>query len=1097
MAKPTFAELQATKGALGFDPDSPAETTPVEVTEVATPGRSLPVKSDIEVEQEQAAADRVGNGEVFLASLANDNTLSRMDVAMAGRMYEYDETFDSIDYGKTDGIKQRLDALTMADPEDLGGYLGSARNAGHYELLLSRAEKEQEREQTIASAGARGMAVRLAANLVDPVDIAVTAAAAPLGAAAKINKAGRLARSLKGGATAAAANASVEGVVASQSPFRDESDVGLAAIIGFGLGGGLSSLSRAQNAEMAELAEAAAKRHIDSVGARRRELSGDQIEAPDEISLTQRERADRVASGDNAEEFKWATAQKIQANYIGRLLHSTNDRVREFGSSLLEGGVQRDLNKVRRHTAEGRSDHIDRVFENEFIKKSRGPFRAWSKENGYNRFRHSFTSDPGDKFFTEVTEAMRGNTNVSRHAQEAAKAIKPLADDYYKLAHASGMRGFEDPNVPKDFTVPRTYNKGKFIDAVGKWGEDGVATWFKEAIVKGADDIPEDVAEAMARGMTRSILNAASGVDNALAHGIPMDDLKELRKLLDEEEFNVVKSFVESSKESKKAGKTSPVRHGKRRVRLDELYEEGIMNPRTGEKGTLRLSDLSETDARKIWFRYSRAMSGHIGLAEEANIKGTEDFDAIKNQILEEARDSADPVRIRDAQREVDALDDIYKGLTGQDIMEDPFSTGAQWARLASSTSFIRFGGGFGWAQLPEIGNVMGFATLRTFARYMPEYTKMFKRRADGELSHDLARVSDQLFAPGTDIIRNPVLTNFDEFSNGFGEGFMGNLMKKIDPAMQGAARATAIFSGMGPIITGYQRVAAMQWNVRMSDWATGKVDLEDGSKAWTRKDVQRLRQAGIDEAMQERIFKSLRKAAVYEDGKLVNIDLNKWKDTEALHKYRLSGLRETRRMIQENDFGNTGRWVHHPLGRVMSIFMKFALNSVNKQLLQGVSMHDIQTWASWTASIFFGGLAYMGQTSLNFANDPEKLEERLDPKMIVAAAVQRAGFTAMLIPIVDSALTPALGMDPLFSHGRSSGQGTRFLDLNTNPAISGIINAGKVASLPIRLLRDDYSYSQADNEALFQLLPFKRFTGVQVAQKAIEDAFDLPKSSQ
>jgi hypothetical protein len=142
---------------------------------------------------------------------------------------------------------------------------------------------------------------------------------------------------------------------------------------------------------------------------------------------------------------------------------------------------------------------------------------------------------------------------------------------------------------------------------------------------------------------------------------------------------------------------------------------------------------------------------------------------------------------------------------------------------------------------------------------------------------------------------------------------------------------------------------------------------------------------------------------------------------------------------------------------------------------------------------MFLGSLVYAAQTAIDYANDEEALKQRLTPARVAAAAWQRAGFAAITVPMVDTAL-PLMGFDQLFKYGRVSGRDTNLLSVDSNSTLSGARAVVQTAALPFRLLHDDYSMSQQDWRRFQQTLPLQRVIGLKNAFNAIGE--QLPKES-
>lgn len=1053
--------------AEGLGLEAPAPATNFELPETPTFRFD---RSKIE-EQLQAPDERPSFMDAIGYSLQNDSSAAALHQWMSRGNYDIDLSFDEDALEETlkdPEVKKRMEAL----PEGVGEKVGGAVSRKHFYALLTDAEEEMRREMLIAAAPG-GLAARLLAGLGDPLDWGV-AAIPGLGIA---KTASRLRNAVRAGLAASVSNAAVEASVAAVSPFRDEKDVMIASLAGFTLGAPLGALGRGADAEVARLAS----------DAQRNIAKGDDAFAPggaglftagdESLAPLSRERTDNLLDGEYDPQFDHKAANKAQMNYTGTLLHSDSDITRRATSRIMETGTTlKDPNAPKKYTAELRANHIRRVMDTALMRNMHPHFKAWGKRKGYGGFRMSITAGPGREFGEEVGLAMQGwTTGISKEAADAANAARPLMKEWLRMAKEAGVEGFDEvADNPNYF--PRMYNHSKWLAAREKYGEQGLIRFFRGAIMADAEDIPKEIAERIARGMVRTVTKNAAGMDLNIANGFSLDDIGRLREILEPEDADEVIAMIQRMKASD-ASDAGRVSRAKRRVRLDETYSVPI-----ADKGTLRLADLIETDARRVLMRYSRVMAGHIGLAKEANIRSKADFEALKRSILDEGIQKN---RLSAAQREVGSLDEVYKLITGTAVEADPYSNMSTASRMLSTLNYILVGGSFGVAQLPEIGNVIGHAGVRQFLRYMPEYRKLLKRAQDGKLEDELARAMEDAFAPGTDWWRNPVMGGFDDMGYGFeSDTLMNRLASKVDPTLQSGARLTTALSLMAPINAVLQRMAGIHWAAQLADAAHGRITLST-------KQVQRLRDAGVDEAMQAKIMANLKKHAKYDGKKLRNPHLEKWDDADAVDTFRMSGTRVARRLVQENDIGNSNRLLHQPFGRLLFQFMSFMFNSVNKQLLHGLKYHDIQTWVSWTTAMFVGTMAYVGQTYANYANDREQREKRLTPEKIAAAAVMRAGYAAVLPMIVDNGRA-VMGYDPIFSYARNSGLGTTLVDSNATYRLAR--DVGHMLVLPGHLMHGDYQFSQENTAVINRLTPWHTLLGVRNGLAAVNAG--LPESS-
>jgi GH24 family phage-related lysozyme (muramidase) len=250
--------------------------TPIDLDIRAAKSRKTFTASDAIAEQ-QAKKDHVNPGlwEIAKASGRVDNTLT--DLISVDPTFKIERDFDGQKFW-TDN-KAAIDAMHGIDREEAAETLGSATSTAEAQFRLKEMQKDYADEQLLLDAGMKALVPRMAISILDPVDIAIsTAAAAVTGGVGGAYKVGKMGKILTGAVVAATATGATEAVLARNNAFRDETDVAFAIAAGFTLGGALSSLSRAENGQIQDIANdvangeldaAAAKMGIDSAGAKR------------------------------------------------------------------------------------------------------------------------------------------------------------------------------------------------------------------------------------------------------------------------------------------------------------------------------------------------------------------------------------------------------------------------------------------------------------------------------------------------------------------------------------------------------------------------------------------------------------------------------------------------------------------------------------------------------------------------------------------------------------------------------------------------------------------------------------------------------------
>ena len=1057
------------------------------------------------------------NGFLNLVSGAfqNENMTFRLDQMMSANEYFPDINFNIEEAMKTQN--DRIEKLDVgADSEELGAVLGSAVNQDHFEYLLADLERQQAWNMRIAETGAKGFAAMIPAVMLD-LDNFVPGSIIRKGA-----RLGRVGSIAAAGGFAGGTNAGIEAYLALNNPYRNAENVGFAAAGGIILGGGFGALAHGTNARLLRAADEAAKdvlradvshtllqRYADgeteftpeewadirlfdssasageSGGAALTVLGKSEETGDVDIIPGARKAVGELDEVETAPKFRWQALQKLQANIQGKLFGSLSQTMKDRSNRLIEGGFVADKKQARAFTAEGRAANITQTMRTRMFRETLADFNSWAKEKGVGRGKQVFGSEANEAFFTEVGSAMRGidNANISPQAKAAAAKISKQMEEMHAMAKEAGLPGFDGDAIENFF--PRNWQRQKMSEIFDKVDDETLGKWFAESLKRNLDEVPdEEMVKALDNlgvGFVTALKRQNRGMEDMLMHGIPADDVDRLTDLF--RDLNVatddmevlIRRLTSANEGTSQAG----VKHGKQRLRLDETFEFPVKTkPGKGDNGSdqmlLSLDKMTNTDAGKVIPRYFHVMGGAIGLAKEAGIKSPND---VKNLLKVMADEGATKAELTAFENSVDLI-------SGRSIEEDVGGGFSQFSRVAMAYNYARLGGSFGVAQIPEMMNILAEVGVKNFFKHIPEFRNFAKRAANGEFENGLANELENLVAAGTDWINSGARSNFGDM----GEEFTNDFLKGIDKTLQSAGRLTSALSLMAPINTFLERMATYDIAQNWAEIARkGSGSISEAKKA-------RLRAAGLSDADQAKVFRQINKHAEFDDsGKMTALNIDKWKPDTA-DKYKLALDRQRRFVIQRNDIGNTGAYMHKPLGRLLTQFMSFMLNSINKQMLRNVHHNDIQTWVGFTTTTFLGGLAYTAQTSIDYANNPEERKERLSAEKIGTAAFQRSGWSSVIPTIIDTSLDLA-GQDKRFSHSRQSGLGTSLI--TGNSTLQGIDAIARTATLPIRLLNDDYRFSQQDSRRASSLLLMQRTLGVKNALHAIDEGLDLPKSSK
>ncbi len=938
--------------------------------------------------------------------------------------------------------------------------LSDAVSQQHADLIKEQFMTEVENESTLAQAGMAGLATRLLANVIDPVNLALAFGTGGVGVA---TKASMLTNALRIGAWTAAEAAAIETAVVAGSHTRGADDVLFSAFAGFGMGGlagaAFGRLNRtvetASNRQVDEIArEAIDNTGLDSVGAAR-------VQGYSE-PLMEREAAAMFDISDDAERVPYSAFGKARFDAVGRLGQSDDAFVRDLGRGLAEEATGVHNHGVVRFGASERAALTHRTLMTDFRRVSEPSYQDWLTESGHG-WKDRYNLARRDDFFQQVTKATREGDHSSPAVRRAAEAHARSYARYLDEMQRSDVAGFQDlPRNPR--YVPRMFNNAALREFGAKYGSAGLERLVKAGMKAMADDLDDTALNVIAKNYATKIRRLSSGMDAGISHGVRVDDVDFLKSLLRETELDEGAIDAVTNTVRRSVEKSSKIARAKGRLDIDENISIRLFNKETGEKDLVSFTDILENNAEKILFGYSRTMSGWAGLARQVNIKSPADIQRVLNTVRSRGEEAGRP--LEDVEQDIKRLQYLFDGITGVPLETDPASTFAKGARAFRDINFMRIGAAFGFAQLAEVGALLGTVGIRTMVSMIPEFRGMIRRGIDGKLEGELARDLEDMLAPGVDRLLNQASTRWEEHGFALADS-KKSFLRSVDNGVQIAKRATADIGGLNAATTVFQRAAAAGISQKLAGFAFGA--------KLSRGQMRRLRGMGISEEMQGRINAQIKKHSTTTSGlvpggrKLISINPNRWDDTDALDTFTLAVHRESRRVVQENDIGASTPWLHSSLGKLLTQFRTFALTAWSKATLHNIHHRDIQSANLLLYSMFMGGSAYVVQQSLS-EGDKEKRAEKLSLENIGLSAFQRVGMASITPALIDTAATNLFRTDPLFAYGRSSGLASGFLQ--GNPTVDLIDKLSVVAGLPAVAARGDVEMSKRDYRSLTGMLP-------------------------
>ena len=1019
--------------------------------------------------------------------------------------------------------KSRLDEDASRLGFDTGKYgtlFDGAVSEDAYQALLVRAQQAQQREDVIGRSGLTGAGLQMAVEIAEdlPMDV-VIGATAPQFLAAR--KASRLTSALVGGVAAGAVNAGGEALGATFNPDKDREDVLMAGIYGTLLGGAAGALFHNPHT----VSEAFALRDhgvktMQNTGevapAMRPGSSAGAAQANPTVNFMDR---DDVWKNVEPEDFGTSAGPERlrQFDLGGQMGTSPNAVTRATRGLVVEavGNKEHIVNQISAAEDKGRLAYEFNGFVQKVAKPS---FDKYAKDKGAGWFDKTALKA---QFSEEIAHYIRDDAvdAATKYHAEVAKVgnrMREALDQLGQLAHnplareggvGRSVGGFED-HVRNPYYLMRQYDHSKIADFVERYGENTLVDLLKNGIRKKNPEIAEDTLHKLSAGFSKAILKRSYGADDLATRGFSVADTDDIRRILTESEAlsaSEIDNVIENLDAARKVRPTDggdPAR-GKHRLGIDEnakisgLIENGV---RTDKE--VKFSDLLVNDAMYLYEKYVHQMSGRIALSRyrvvdpDGNmlVDGfTKDSEFASH--LEKMKQWAAEAANRGDKKAYDNLDKdlknaqfAYDYLVGRPQIN--MSEGwQQFFSIMSKFNFVRVMNQVGFAQVAELGRVMGHLGPKAVFSQLPELRRTLN--ADGELirasglAEDLERIGIGAFDR---LLHNPGY-RYDDLSGSFASLNRGRFADKAEGFLNRASHVTAEISGLNQADDMLRNMTA---KAIVQKW----MDFAHTGKGFTKA---RLADLGLSEEMTGRILKQFTKEGNFDTKaghmtgkKVMRAYFEKWDDLPAREAFLNATYRQSRYIVQANDLGVLHRYFSSPLARIILQFRSFMLGSWTKGTLKAVHMRDRQAVASVLLGSMLAGLSYVAQTKLKAVgrSDREEYEERLlSWKAIGKASFARTGESSIIPMLVDT-FNPMLGFDPQFSSTRTSGQTSNLLF--GNPTTGFFDDLRTAASGTSQAMWQGEPMSQQTARTWASLLPFQNFLPVTMGLNSLIS--DLPE---
>ena len=1013
----------------------------------------------------------------------------------------------------------------------------NATSLGQAYQIKQRILDSQEANEKLKTLGFTGTALRVGAAVLDPV--ALVADAVTFGIARPFiyaNKAARFSKYIRGGLVGAGQASLITAPVIMNDPTRDIEEIAYAAAMGGAITSGLTRFLgpkhpdiNAFDAKAREFGTAMEKQTLKQEGFKITE-SGEKYFAKDRLpninenvdevdellkgqanvkgtskniySKQEKEMINDIKEGVDADDLLDNFFDRIDVTpnvgfAKGRfdkssvLRRSDNPYMRSASEKLLEDTVgNKDFSRSIL-TADIQKSNYAGTRMTSFYREYEPAFAQYLTDIGKTTKFKSYNLNDRMQFSNLVSRAVRGEVldipAVTKGAEAVKKTFKKMLDDLKKDGVEGAADILDNPNY-----FPRHWSISRMQDVQERIGEDKLIGFLKNSLVKGSDNLSDTDGLKLAGHIYRMIKTSKFSDGFSVDRILKTTDEDELRNLITDYTELSEKEISDLVKVLLKPTKPKVPARLSRRASFDETHEELVDNV------AIKFSDLLDNNTEGVVGAYINQMSGHVAFAR-TGIKSKQDYQKILNEIRKgyDLPEVAKKYKTRTGQIrknfELATLETIYKNIIGIPTEANIKGGTASILRNLRKYNYANVFNQVGFAQIPEMGNIIGTAGVRSFVKYIPEFKNILTRAKDGKLSNEfLDEIETLVSGTGSNRLVDSVINRSDDFAG------MTSKVGKIEKTLDVATRITSDFSGFHAVDTLSRRLATITSFDKLARHATGKLKLSPA-------DIKRYRNIGFSDEELQAVFRNIKQNSSFVEGgltgrKIRRLNVDDWDDQDLVNKMSLYMNRHLRRVIQENNYGEMmAMGADGSLGKTLFQFRNFVTTAYSKQLLHGLHMRDFTFFSSFMTSTMLAGLVYVGQQYAQAVGKTGEerddfLERRLSPEAIGGATFQRNTYSTLLPAFIDTGAYLS-GVDPFLNY-RSSGLETNIW--TGNPTISLIEKTtGAIRSTGKAIIDDEYDFSKRDAYKWLRIAPYQNMLGIRnVLQYMIDDS-DLPSTSK
>lgn len=846
-----------------------------------------------------------------------------------------------IGYGPEDSREDsRSERFNPFEGDNLTGYEDHADRFKHvysrdaFEAEKAKIDKEQRDRDVIDAAGTRGLALSLAAGVLDPINLV------PLGTIIKSAKFGEsVLRSagkvgLSGTVAATASEAVLQGTQSlrsvEESAFAITGATLLSGIIG-GVGGAVYFRNFHKVAK--KLEQDLLEDGLDlSVGAASVMGPREEMLPKVALGLKGKDAMNLLTMGPGA---RLEVSRFRAAIDAARKLESNPSIQRQNAQGVPSPQATEDFIRLWEANYGQATMDLDRAFF-KFRKGFDTNSVARMKLNDWTAFKDMTKSE----FNEQVGIAMR---NGDTHAiPEVAEAAKSWRKNFYEPVMKSAI---EAKLLPEDFAgvdpitavsyLNRRYNVKKIRDNRQAF-EGVIVDWLKKGGSRS-----EEIARA----------KDTQALEKSLAK-LKVSDETELRAVAEE----IIENITNFGRmELPSAG--ASVFH-KRAFLIPDNF----------------IQDYLESDIELLASSIQNHVIPRIEIAKQF---GDPSMKQAIEAITEEARAliRANPQYTAKIERELkndirdleairDRLLGVYKA------PEDPDAFIPRASLVIRQQNYVSMLGQMTLSSIADIGKPMMNAGLKRYSQGLAALAlspKKFK----------LAAAEAKLAGLAWDMVLHSRAKSLYEIGDPYGQ------LSKVERTSKAMANSFGLATLMDP----WNAVMRQFSSVLISDRIVGASEKLAAGKI-SKADLERLSASGISEAMAARIAKEYAKHGESVTGlRIARTDL--WQDKAAVKAFRAALVKDVNNTIVMPGKGDSPLWMSSELGKHVTQFQSFSISSVRRTLQTGLQTRDMAT--------LNGVLLMLAAGSASYATKQTFKGEEVDTDNIIMEAIDQSGLFGYL----------------------------------------------------------------------------------------------------